>query len=270
MGQGEAACQQPAADPTLAQLASKCTAALASLTLLPLAAPASLRLEWGGSEAEVRTALRARAQSALPAERDAAGGLKRTVLRCLLERGLSQRSDGSFELQPVVTAPLGEAVSRALTSAPDGQRALYKKAGHTLEQLLTSLQSAGIISITSVYLTKYAAVQPGWLQQPGRLPAAGAAPGPAAAAVVTPAHSPVAAVAAAPAAVVQPAHQCAAMSLELDLCDFPVIMGGNLTASPAEIAFRFTISINKCIPGGQVLRDIQHVHVHVHAHAHVS
>lgn len=236
MGQGVSACRQQLAAASSPPLQASATASPthAAIHAPTETVPEPFRLEWAGSEAEVRAALRARASAALPAEHDAAGGLKRTVLRCLLERSLSQRADGGFEMRAVVTAPLGAAVSSALAAGPDGQRALYKKAGHTLEQLLASLQSAGIINITTVNLTKNAAVRPDWLMTQG-----GTAPAPAAAAAAASAAS----------AAQQVNGLNGSLSLDIDLSNHPTIVTDQTGASPAHVGFCFTIAISKRIPG---------------------
>lgn len=239
MGQGVLACrQQPAAaHPSSPPLQAS---AAASPTHDAIDAPTEtvpepFRLDWAGSEAEVRAALCARASAALPAEHDAAGGLKRTVLRCLLERSLSQRADGSFEMRAVLAAQLGHAVSAQLPSVPAAQRALYKTPGHDLKRLLASLQGAGIVSVTLVHSTKYAAVRGDWLLQ-----------------LADAAHtSATAAAAAAPAASAdqQVNGLNGSLSLDIDLSNYPTIVTDQTGASPAHVAFCFTIAISKRIPG---------------------
>lgn len=172
MGQGWASLQ-----PAVPAAARHPVSAPGSLThVVPpphAAAPATLQLDLAGAEADVRAALRSRASAALPAERDTAGGLKRTVLRCLLERGLSQRPDGGYELKPVLSAQLGEAVLRALLLAPRQQQELYKQPGHSLRALLASLQAAGIAEVALMGTAKCVAVRAEWLQSAAAQPASG-------------------------------------------------------------------------------------------------
>lgn len=114
----------------------------------------------------VLAALLSYANAALPGQ-DAATALKRTLLRCLLECGFKQRSDGGYELHAVLAAQLGEAVMAAV-KADAVQRALYRTPGYTLAQLLDSLQSCGLMRINFNGVVKYAAARWDRLAQLGQ------------------------------------------------------------------------------------------------------
>jgi len=189
----------------------------------------------GVGEADVRALLQSVADAAVPAS---CGGnkasLMRTVLRCLLGKGLKQRTDGSFEMQPVVTAPLGEAVVAAV--AADGeQRALYQTAGHKLEDLLSALQTAGVITVTQLGVTKYAAANQRWLQrqlacvqqQPALFTGSSIAGGSSTAGNGKSSLPPI----------------------SVNLADYPRIMGNDIKASPGHTAFMFNLAIQKVVSG---------------------
>lgn len=116
---------------------------------------AALALDLTGAEADVRGHLVLRSGGAFLGDASASARLKRTVLRCLLVCGLKRCQNGGYELQPVLTAQLGEAVMVS-AAADEQQRALYRAEGHTLRELLSSLQTAGFIDIGSVHTAKCA------------------------------------------------------------------------------------------------------------------
>lgn len=150
-------------------------------------------IDWRGAEptslAAAAERLHAAVAAALPGS-SASAQLKRTALNWLLERGLQQRSDGRYELRAVTAANVGHGMATA-ACANAALRAIYKTPGHTLADLLNSLQSAGLASIGFVGLDKYAVALPQRLLQtagaaPLAMPAATPAQAAAAAAILPP------------------------------------------------------------------------------------
>ncbi|KAL4443459.1 hypothetical protein ABPG75_011196 [Micractinium tetrahymenae] len=122
-----------------------------------MAAPEPIRLDVAGTEAEVGAALCGRAAAVVDGH-SAAARLRRVVLECLLEKALAQRPDKGFELRSVLPGQLGDAVDRAV--AADVQLlAVYETAGHTLAEMLESLDCMGLVSSALVGPNFLAALQ---------------------------------------------------------------------------------------------------------------
>lgn len=208
------------------------------LTSLLVTSAEPILLDDAGSTPYMRALLRARAAVALPGE-TAAVRLNRTVLECLLEKALILRPDEAFELRSVLTAQLGEEVNRAV--AADAQlRALYRSPGHSLADVLNSLDAMGLAETAFVgrHRDKHAMVsRNGWVRQDTAAGMAAATAGRAA--VPLPVAAPVAAVA--EAALEQHAQPAVGSSgIELNINCYPLLRCGKANFSRAEIVFRLT------------------------------